>query len=185
MSQPEYKALLGFSDRWFELGLLTGAGLCALGHEYETSDDQSSEHYRYRAFRDYLASHRPLSPQMSEAIYELGAEDPDAALGGDMQRTIVELPECPASVLDKAVASGDTHLIKVVRRKRLLAELASGLTAELFARCLTDHDEVVQRELLTKSELSRNHLEQLAGRGANRAVRNMAQAQLRFRRDLA
>lgn len=31
MSQPEYKALLRFSDRWFELGLLTGAGLDALG----------------------------------------------------------------------------------------------------------------------------------------------------------
>lgn len=122
---------------------------------------------------------------MSEAIYELGGEDPDASLGGDMQRTIVELPECPASVLDKALASGDKHLLKVVRRKRLLAELESGLTAELFARCLAGQDAEVQRKLLAGPGLSRNQLEQLAGRGANRAVRNTAQAQLRFRRDLA
>jgi hypothetical protein len=122
---------------------------------------------------------------MSEALYELGREDPDAAMGGDMQRSILELPECPASVMDAALASGEKHLIKVVRRKRLLAELEPGLTTELFARCLDSRDADVQRELLERQELSRNQLEQLAGSGANRAVRNLAHAQLRFKRGLA
>jgi hypothetical protein len=49
----------------------------------------------------------------------------------------------------------------------------------VFHRCLVSQDVVVQRELIEGTDLSPEQLEQLAGQGASRAVRNMAQVRLR------
>src|SRR5688572_25550654 len=150
VEREKYLRLLEFDERWLRLGLLTGEELAALGHEYESGGDENTGHYRYRVFVKFLAAHRPLSPLLAEALYELGGDDPDPALGGAMMRDIVDLAECPDEVLDKASASGRGHLVKAVRRKRLLAELNSGLTEELFARCLESRDAPMQRELLER-----------------------------------
>jgi hypothetical protein len=179
MNLLEYQKQLQFSDQWLRLGLLTEDELCALGHEYELSEDKNTEHYRYRVFRQYLASHMPLSSSMADALYELGKEDPDHVMGGAMKHDIVGLKECPDNVLEKALASGENHLVKAVRGKKLLAELNSGLTEDLFARCLESHEDYIQRELLARPELTRRQLEQLAESGCNRAVRNMAAVRLR------
>ncbi len=96
MSERDYKTLLQFSDQWFRLGLLTVTDLHALGQRYETSSDKNAEHYRYKVFRDYLASHRPLPPPMAEALYKLGQVGPDTAMGGAMMCDIIALPECPS-----------------------------------------------------------------------------------------
>jgi hypothetical protein len=185
MNRQDYQRLLGFSEQWLRLGLLTEDELRVLGHEYETSDDRSTEHYRYRVFSRFLASHRPLSPQLAEALYELGRDDPYSPMGGAMMCDIVGLAECPAEVLEKASASGENHLVKAVWRRKLLEEMGAGLTEELFTRCLGSRDSVIQRELLGRPELSRRQLEQLAEGGSNRAVRNMARGRLRGRRSAA
>lgn len=181
MNQREYQALLQFSDQWLRLGLLTEGELCSLGQEYEAGEDKNAEHYRYRVFRRYVSSHRPLTPQMAEALYELGGQDPKPAMGGAMMRDIVGLAECPAGVLEKASASGEKHLVRAATQRHLLTELGSGLTEELFARCLESRDSAIQRELLKRPELTRKQLEQLAEGGSNRAVRNMATERLRGR----
>lgn len=175
----EYQKQLQFSDRWLQLGLLTEDELRALGCEYEVSEDKSAEHYRYRVFCNYLASHRPLSPEMADALYELGKEDPDPGMGGAMMRHIVGLAECPDDVLEKALNSGENHLVKAARGKRLLAELKCGLTEDLFARCLESREDYIQREVLAGPELTQRQLEQLVETGCNRAVRNMAKVRLR------
>ena len=182
MNPRKYQRRLQLSDDWLRLGLLTEDELCALGRECETSEDKNTEHYRYRVFRHYLASHKPLPPGMAEALYELGRADPDPAMGGAMMRDIVGLPECPVNVLEQASTSGEKHLVKAARQRELLTELASGLTEDLFARCLESRDAGIQRELLTRSGLTRKQLEELAEKGSNQAVRNMAAERLRSRR---
>jgi hypothetical protein len=182
MNQRDYQRLLQFSDSWLMLGLLSEDKLSELGHEYELSDDKNTEHYRYRIFQEYLTSHRPLSASMAEALYELGAEDTDTVMGGAMMGDIVSLAECPAQVLEKAYVSGEKHLVKAAKRRRLLSELSTGLTAEVFMRCLESRDAMIQREVLGCPELSRKQLEQMAEAGANRAVRNVAAERLRARR---
>lgn len=182
MNQQDYQRLLGFSDEWLRLGLVTEDKLRALGHEYGASDDKNTEHYRYRVFGKFLAAHRPLSAQMAEALYELGRNDPYPPIGGVMMREVVDLPECPDRVLEKASASGEQHLVKAVWRRRMLAELNCGLTEDLFARCLASRDSPMQRELLVRPELTRGQLERLAEAGSNRAVRNMARERLHGRR---
>jgi|SRR5688572_9397030 len=182
MDRQDYQRLLGFGDQWLRLGLLTEDGLRALVQEYEASDDKSTEHYRYRVFSRFLASHRPLSPRLAEALYELGRDDPYPPAGGAMMLDVVSLAECPAEVLERASASGEDHLVRAVLRRRFFEELDAGLTEGLFARCLDGRDPLMQRALLERPELTRGQLEQLAGAGANRAVRNMAAERLRGRR---
>ena len=121
MNQRDYLKLLEFSDQWLSLGLLTEGELSVLGHEYEASEDKNTEHYRYGVFKKFLASHRPLPAQMAEALYELGRNDPDPAMGGSMMLDVVGLAECPDTVLEKASASGENYLVKAVKRRRLLA----------------------------------------------------------------
>ena len=118
MSQKDYAAIFGFSDRWFALGIVTKESLVLSGATYESSDDKSSEHYRYGAFRWYLSQHRPLPPSVAEALYELGNADSDYSMGGAMMADIVDLPECPRSVIAKALASDRKHLVKKVEFKR-------------------------------------------------------------------
>jgi hypothetical protein len=185
MNLREYQKQLQLSDQWLWLGLLTEDELCALGREYQVSEDKCTEHYRYRVFCNYLDSHRPLPPAMADALYELGREDPNQGMGGAMMRDIVSLKECPADVLEKALASGESHLVKAVRGRKLLAELNSGLTKALFERCLKSGEDYIQRELLARPELTRKQLEQLAETGCNRAVRNMAAVKLRDRHHAA
>jgi hypothetical protein len=108
MNLRAYQKQLQFNDQWLQLGLLTEDELCALSREYEMSEDKNTEHYRYRVFRNYLDSHRPLSPTLVDALYDLGKEDPDPAMGGAMMHEMVGLAECPANVLEKALASGET-----------------------------------------------------------------------------
>jgi hypothetical protein len=181
MDPREYQKQLQFSDRWLQLGLLTEDELGRLGREYEVSEDKNTEHYRYSAFCKYLTSHSPLPPTMAAALYELGLEDPDQVMGAAMMRDIVGLEECPAELLEKALTSGENHLVKAASGRKLLAELNSVLTEDVFARCLENGDAYIQRELLARSELTRSQLEQLAETGCNRAVRNMAAVRLRDR----
>ncbi len=118
MNHRDYAAILGFSDKWFALGVVTKESLILSGATYESSDDKSSEHYRYGAFRWFLSQHRPLLPSVVEALYGLGEDDPDYSMGGAMIADIVDLPECPPSVIAKALASDRKHLVRKVGFKR-------------------------------------------------------------------
>ncbi|WP_406693641.1 hypothetical protein V5E97_21660 [Singulisphaera sp. Ch08] len=173
------KNLLGFTDRWLTLGVVTRERVEALDWEFESSSDKNSEHYRYGAFRDYLAAHRPLPPAVAEALYSLGEEDLDRGMGGAMMSDIVWLPECPPTVRDRALASGERSLVTAVHRAVLITELDRGLTEELFDRCLTATYGVVHRALVARPELTRPQLERIAEAGATRAVRNLAAVRLR------
>ena len=144
MDEKDYKVLLGFSDQWLSLGILTDDDLQRYGTAYETSDDKNAEHFRYGTFQRYLKKHRPLSTAMAEALYKLGASDPDGMMGGAMMSDVLGLPECPTSVLEQALTSGQKHLVGLAERRRLLSELAQGsLTEELFSQCIGSRDDVV------------------------------------------
>jgi hypothetical protein len=44
--QENIREILGFTDEWFELGVITEDKLKDFKHRYESGEDQSSEHYR-------------------------------------------------------------------------------------------------------------------------------------------
>ena len=113
----ESAQLLGFTPEWFALGVVDDSVLVRLRTEWDKGADPNTEHYRYWAFREFLAAHRPLTQQLAEALFNLGAADIDQAMGGAIMADIVRLPECPQSVLDAALASGQKYLIRIVERR--------------------------------------------------------------------
>ena len=176
----DYQTLLAFTDQWLRLGVLTEDILRQCGVEYEASGDRNTEHYRYGVFLRYLREHRPLSAAEADALYELGASDPDLMTGGCMMADVVELPECPAFVSEKALASDRKHLVRLVKRWALLEALRQDiLSQELFERCLASCDSVVHRALVEQVEISREQMQVLAEQGVNRAIRNMAADRMR------
>ena len=114
----EFGRLLGFTPAWSALGVVDDAVLAWQRTEWDKGEDDNTEHYRYWAFREFLAAHRPLAPELAAALFELGESDPDWAMGGSIMADIVHLPECPPAVLNAAVASGRKHLIRIVERRR-------------------------------------------------------------------
>lgn len=115
---------------------------------------------------------------MADALYDLGRDDPDRGMGSAMQHDVVELPECPAGLLQRAFSSGDKLLVRLVERKRLISELELGLTRELFERCLASQQPTVQRALIAHPDVSREQLERLAAQGLSRSIRNLARAKM-------
>jgi hypothetical protein len=122
----EFARLLGFTPAWFALGVVDDAVLARHREEWDKGQDDNTEHYRYWAFREFLAAHRPLAPELAAALFELGAADPDQAMGGAIMADIVHRPECPPAVLDAARASGRKHLLRIVERRRAEPRAAPG-----------------------------------------------------------
>jgi hypothetical protein len=118
LDAAEFARSLGFTAAWFALGVVDKALLDRQRAEWDRGEDHNTEHYRYAAFRAFLAAHRPLAPELAAALFELGAADPDWSMGGAMMADIVRLPECPSSVLDAALASGRKHLARIVQQRR-------------------------------------------------------------------
>ena len=114
----EFAAMLGFSLAWFELGVVDEKLLSKYRDEWDKGEDDNAEHHRYRSFRDFLAKRHPLTPELATALFDLGANDPDQAMGGSMMADIVRLPECPADVLNAALASNHPYLVRIVHKRK-------------------------------------------------------------------
>jgi hypothetical protein len=104
----------GFNATWYVLGIATPERLAALQAEWECGEDRSPEHYRWRAFREFLAANRPLTERVATAIFHLGANDVDHAMGAAIMHEVVALPECPQAILEAARASGRKDLVRLV-----------------------------------------------------------------------
>ena len=105
-----------FSEPWFALGIVTPARMATLMLEWERGEDPHPEHYRWRAFQEFLSERRPLPPDTALALYALGQSDPDRAMGESIMHEIVRLPECPDSVVAAAANSGVRHLVRAAAK---------------------------------------------------------------------
>lgn len=115
--RPPIARVLGYSEDWFLLGLINDPLLEQQRIEWETGFDNNPEHYRYSSFRSFLAARRPLPADLATALFSLGSQDHDSAMGGAMMADIVRLPECPQTVLDAAIGTGRKHLVKIAERR--------------------------------------------------------------------
>ena len=105
-----------FTPAWYALGIVTPSRLASLQAIWVRGEDKRTEHYRWRAFQEFVAERRPLPPTLAAALYELGASESDRAMGESIMHEIVSLPECPSNVLERARASGRKHLVKAAAR---------------------------------------------------------------------
>lgn len=99
-----------FSEDWFEIGILNARSLESIEREFNESDDPHLEHYRWRAFSDYLKNSRDLTEDQIIALHKMSEKDPDTVLSGAMIRTLLDVPNCPASILNHYLESEEKFL---------------------------------------------------------------------------
>jgi len=119
MIPDEARTALGFTEDWRSLAIVTPERIEEFAIEFQSGDDPNPEHYRWRAFQQFLRSNRPLTHGQAEALYRLGDRDPEVGMGGAMMATILQLPECPPGLYEAALSSGRGHLVKWVRHWRM------------------------------------------------------------------
>jgi hypothetical protein len=113
---------LEFNQAWVELGIITPEKLTRLAAEWARGEDTNTEHYRWRAFRDFIESKKVLDEHTAKALYNLGAQDPDLAMGGSIMAEILRRKECPKDLLEIA-AKSDRRLLRKIADERMGAQV--------------------------------------------------------------
>ncbi len=116
-TSSKFADTIGFTPMWFQLGVVNDDSILRYERDWQTSEDRHPEHYRYRAFREYLNQACPLSETQCTKLLELGQGDPDLSLGGAIMADILKLPECPQTILRVALSSDRSHLVKIAKRR--------------------------------------------------------------------
>jgi hypothetical protein len=108
---------LEFSQEWVDLGIITPAKLKQLEAEWTTGEDTNPEHYRWRAFLDFIEAKESLDEHTARMLYNLGANDPDGVMGGSIMAHILRRKDCPKELLERAVKSEEKFLRKIANER--------------------------------------------------------------------
>jgi hypothetical protein len=174
---------LHYSRQWLGYGFLDDQMLNDQLREFETDTDGSPEHYRFNAFERVLSENTQLDNSIIDHFVELAELDEDqtmaqAALG--LLARQKSLTKQQLSRLKDHPAFRSEPLQKIISRGLLLRELdESDLTDDIIQQCVSICDDMVQRKLIDRLDISRGQLELLKNFGANRAIRNLAGVRLR------
>lgn len=106
---------LGFTQDWADLNIVTFESLTKLVSEYEQSDDRNIEHYRWRAFKEFLKENKALPPETIFRLYGLGETDADWTMGGAMMRELLDRKDCPSQLLTTVLQSDRDFIVKAAQ----------------------------------------------------------------------
>src|SRR6185295_1493281 len=108
---------LEFSQEWLELGIVDSGKLDKLESEWKSGEDRNTEHYRWRAFLDFMELQVSLDPTLAKQLYELGGRDADPGMGGSMMAHVLRRKDCTADLLRVAAESEKKFLRKIATEK--------------------------------------------------------------------
>jgi hypothetical protein len=108
---------LQFTQEWIDLGIITPEKLNELEHEWQSSDDRNIEHYRWRAFLDFIQSNSSLDENVLRCLYRLGANEADSTMGGSIMAEVLRRQDCPEDLWRQATESGESFLRKIGEQK--------------------------------------------------------------------
>ena len=108
---------LEFTQEWIDLGIITPAKLKQIETEWAISKDKNPEHYRWRAFLDFIESKESMDERTAKRLYNLGANDPDGAMGGSIMATILRRKDCPKDLFESASKSEEKFLRKIANER--------------------------------------------------------------------
>jgi len=108
---------LGFSEKWFVLGLIDKMRHKELLKEFISGVDPNPEHYRWRIFDAFIQSKAHLTDDLMRQLYHLGEVDADFSMGQSMMVAILQRADCPKDILLQAVNSDRPILRKLAKSK--------------------------------------------------------------------
>ena len=171
-----------YNPKWFEYGFLDETWLSNQVEQVKVMGDESTEHYRYAAFKSLLESNPSLDDLTIAQYIELAELDEDQTMAQAALALLARSRNLTDEQLDRVkshVAFRTPTLQDIITQHQLLRTLdADQLTDEVFERCVTMGNRDVQRKLLGRQDLSAKQLLRLMTNGSNRAVRNLARQRL-------
>lgn len=184
---PEIMAELGYTPEWISVGIVGEGSLRAQFAQYQESEDKHQEHYRSRAFRDFLDRSRALTTAEIHAIFRLTDDGPDGCdltTGRIIELVISEvLSDEQLLALSSLPEVEKPPIQKRFRRACILRQLRrEGLSDDVFRQVLESDDSPLHELILDRSDLRRVHAAWFAQSGRCRAIRNRAKELLRSRR---
>lgn len=109
MMDEEIVAHLKFSEEWYRLGIMDDQTLRGTVENFRKTDDMGDEHWRYGAFMYFMSQHPRLTGQQCSHLFELGARDPDDTMGQSIMIQVLERPECPRALRERAAVHPRTE----------------------------------------------------------------------------
>lgn len=82
--------LLKYNQLWLEFGVLTTDILLTQVKDFESGLDGNTEHYRYRAFKNYLETQSQLSYEQIANLFELITIETDITMATSMALDILK-----------------------------------------------------------------------------------------------
>jgi len=107
---------LRFPAEWFAAGVVTAASAAEFAKYARRDPAKRIRYWRWMAFRDFLEEHTPLDADRCAALFELGRNEEDGALGTAMMCSVLHQPNCPAHVKREAASSGRDALRRAAVR---------------------------------------------------------------------
>ena len=178
---------LGYTDQWLEWGFIDETYLQVQYAEFLQSDDKNQEHYRCRAFCDFLSRNERLTDEAIDKIFRLTDDGPDGCnlLTDRISALIfsgVLSDEQHFALADRHPIVREPPLQKRYERETLLRRIRRTGLSENFAAIQATRDGAIHLCLLNHPEITHEHLQWLASGGANKSIRNRAEALLRSKR---
>lgn len=182
-------SVLNYSDLWLKFGLLTEEELDEQITIFETSDDKSTEHYRYRSFKKYLESRKELTDDEINKYLRLAEIDNYEVMAGAAVVDLLRqrnLTDFQFEKICEALSSYGKWTKKIICREILYRNLRKavnseeGLTKDVFLEFFNQGNGDVHRYLIWCAD--KNQMELIAEKGATKAVRNIAKQELRSRK---
>jgi hypothetical protein len=179
---------LGYTPAWIKAGVISESFLFKQWLVFLTSDDQSTEHYRHGAFMGFLNQQTDFSDALLEDLLALRDSD-----GFDMR--VVRVHEL---LLSKRLSKQQRQdlvtrdkfqfvaSIQKIYLRQCVVEVLNqeGLTPSVFAQIQQSQDQKLHELLLSRDDVSREHLLWLREHGQSKAIRNRVKQlllQKRFR----
>lgn len=180
-------SVLSYSDLWLKFGFLTEEVLNEQIKIFETSDDKSTEHYRYASFKKYLNSRDEFTVDEINKYLHLAKIDEDQMMAG---AAVIDLFYALNLTDDQFNKICETLRLLwkradgIILEQTLLRKLYKGVTEEVFEECIGKGNWLIHNLLIEHADKHANkrQMELLVEKGVNKAVRNIAKQKLRSRK---
>ena len=117
MASTDRSLSLDYPALWASLGIVTAVEICRDQEECAGDSDPHPEHYRWRAFRRFLAKQQALAPSLAHQLIALGEADADHAMGGSMMAMVLRRADCPLELLRAALTSERPHIRRIATQR--------------------------------------------------------------------
>ena len=174
---------LGYNHAWLEVGVISESLLREQWAVFQTTQDQNAEHYRHGAFIRFLNQQTEFSDVLLEDLLALKDGDEHDMRVVRINEILLSKRLSKQQLQDFATRDElqlEASIQKIYMRQCVLEDLKQGgLTEAIFVQIQHSQDKYLHELLLTRADVSREHLLWLFTHGQSKAIRNRVNQMLK------